>query len=179
MRIHVGAIGAELKDPGRVAYWSWRQGDKWCLATFVIRIPFQPDNARFHPIVIPDPILSIDHLVLTVSDIQAACDFYRRVLRAEVLEFSGGRRAIRCGRQKINLQLLGQETRNRAAVGSGDICLLSAWSIDEIVGHLECEGVRILEGPVRKEGATGPIMSVYFNDPDSNLIELSVCATGD
>ncbi len=122
-------------------------------------------------------ISSIDHVVLTVADIEASCDFFRRVLLAEVVTFAGGRKAIRFGSQKINLQTLGQEERNHAAAGSGDICLVSSWSMGQIVAHLERHGVRILEGPVQKSGATGPIQSVYINDLDGNVIEIGVYAS--
>ncbi|MFV0358710.1 VOC family protein [Tropicimonas sp.] len=114
----------------------------------------------------------IDHLVLTVGDIDRAVAFYTRVLRMECVTFAGTRKALMAGDQKINLQTLGQETRNRARVGSGDICLFTQISPDEIIAHLKREGVDILEGPVEKSGARGPIVSVYFNDPDGNLVEV-------
>lgn len=118
-------------------------------------------------------ILHLDHLVLTVRDIERAVAFYQRVLHLEPVTFGNGRRALRFGRQKINLQLLGQETRNHARVGSGDLCLITSWPLAEVIAHLQREQVKILEGPVRKSGASGPIESVYFNDPDGNLIEVS------
>jgi catechol 2,3-dioxygenase-like lactoylglutathione lyase family enzyme len=81
---------------------------------------------------------------------------------------------MRFGQQKINLQLLGQELRNHAMEGSGDLCLITKWNMDDVVTHLKACKVIILEGPVTKSGALGPIQSVYFNDPDNNLIEVSV-----
>ena len=118
-------------------------------------------------------ITGIDHVVLTVVDIEAAAIFYARVLGMRVETFSGNRMALHFGNQKINLQTLGQETRNYAAVGSGDISLTTQWHPKDVVAHLLDEGIKIVEGPVAKTGAQGPINSVYFNDPDGNLIEIS------
>ena len=87
--------------------------------------------------------------------------------------FAGGRTALRFGNQKINLQTLGQETRNHAGIGSGDLCLVTGRPLDEVTAHLKAEGGQILEGPVEKTGAGGPMTSVYFTDPDGNLIEVS------
>ncbi|XLM22279.1 VOC family protein, partial [Chromobacterium piscinae] len=117
-------------------------------------------------------ISHIDHLVLTVRDIEAAVAFYQRTLRLEALSFGNGRRALRFGNQKINLQMLGQETRNHAAIGCGDLCLIASVPLTEVMEHLKQEGVAIVEGPVTRSGAMGPITSVYFNDPDGNLIEV-------
>ena len=119
-------------------------------------------------------ISHIDHIVLTVTDIERSVEFYTRVLKMQALSFANGRRAVQFANQKINLQLLGQETRNSARVGSGDLCLISTWSLSEVMSHLAKEDVPIIEGPVQKSGAVGPIQSVYFLDPDSNLIEVSV-----
>lgn len=118
-------------------------------------------------------ISHIDHIVLTVRDIESAAEFYARVLKMEVITFAGTRKALKFGNQKINLQSLGQETRNFAGIGSGDICLITDMATDALVAHLTSEDVQIVEGPVTKSGATGPITSVYFNDPDGNLIEVS------
>lgn len=118
-------------------------------------------------------ITHIDHIVLTVRDIEASVAFYQRVLRMNAITFAGGRRALGFGRQKINLQTLGQETRNFAGIGSGDLCLVTEMEMDALLAHLATEGVAVLEGPVTKSGAQGPITSVYFNDPDGNLIEVS------
>ena len=119
-------------------------------------------------------ISHIDHVVLTVADIERSVAFYQRVLRMQAVTFAGGRRALAFGQQKINLQTLGQELRNRAGVGSGDLCLITDWPLADVMAHLAAEGVPLLEGPVAKSGAQGPIQSVYFNDPDGNLIEVSV-----
>lgn len=118
-------------------------------------------------------ISHIDHLVLTVSDIERSVAFYSSVLEMEAITFGSGRRALRFGNQKINLQLLGQEPRNRARVGSGDLCLITHWTLEQVVAQLRRHGVEIVEGPVTKSGACGPIESVYCLDPDMNLIEIS------
>ncbi|MDO5289837.1 MAG: VOC family protein [Pseudomonadota bacterium] len=118
-------------------------------------------------------ISHIDHIVLTVADIERAVAFYQRVLHMQPVTFAGGRRALAFGTQKINLQTLGQELRNRAATGSGDVCLITDWPTPRLLAHLATQGVTVLEGPVTKTGAQGPITSVYFNDPDGNLIEVS------
>lgn len=119
-------------------------------------------------------ISHIDHIVLTVTEIERSVQFYKRVLNMEELTFANGRKAVKFGNQKINFQLLGQEPRNRARVGSGDLCLVSTWPLDKVLSHLSEAGIEIIEGPVQKSGANGPIQSVYFLDPDSNLIEVSV-----
>jgi catechol 2,3-dioxygenase-like lactoylglutathione lyase family enzyme len=118
-------------------------------------------------------ITGIDHLVLTVRDNPAAAAFYRRVLLARVETFAGGRTALHFGNQKINLHNLGQETRNHAGIGAGDVCLVTDWPAARVIAHLTEQHVDILEGPVQKSGALGPIASVYFNDPDGNLIEVA------
>jgi len=117
--------------------------------------------------------LSIDHVVLTVRDIDDAVAFYTRVLGVEAVTFAQGRRALQIGDQKINLQVLGQEQRNNAAIGSGDLCLVRETADADVLAHLATQGVEVVEGPVTKSGARGPIVSIYFNDPDGNLIELA------
>ena len=118
-------------------------------------------------------ISHIDHVVLTVRDIERSVAFYSRVLGMEPVTFADGRRALRFGNQKINLQTLGQETRNYAGIGSGDLCLIVDRPLDEVASVLKREGVAIVEGPVDRAGAVGPITSLYINDPDGNLIELA------
>ncbi|MGV2988596.1 VOC family protein [Vibrio sp. E150_011] len=118
-------------------------------------------------------ISHIDHLVLTVSNIEESVRFYQRVLLMEAVSFANGRRAVKFGHQKINFQLLGQEPRNHARVGSADLCLITCWTLAEVAAHLVKEEVEIVEGPVKKSGAKGEITSLYFLDPDSNLIEIS------
>ena len=118
-------------------------------------------------------VTAIDHLVLTVRDIEASVDFYARALGIEAVSFGAGRRALQIGDQKINLQTLGMELRNYAGIGSGDVCLLTEAKLSDVVARLTAEGIAIVEGPVEKTGARGPFLSVYFNDPDGNLIEVS------
>jgi len=123
----------------------------------------------------------IDHLVLTVRDIDASCAFYARVLGMDVVTFAGGRKALAFGAQKINLHEAGREFEPKAHVptpGSADLCLIAAVPLNEAIAHLATCGVTIIEGPVTRTGATGPIRSVYFRDPDANLIEVSSYAAG-
>lgn len=118
----------------------------------------------------------LDHFVLTVRDIDASCAFYSRVLGMERVEFAGGRVALAFGAQKINLHPAGNEYDPKAAEpvpGAGDVCFIAATPIPDVVAHLHAEGVEIIEGPAPKSGALGPITSVYFRDPDGNLIEVS------
>jgi catechol 2,3-dioxygenase-like lactoylglutathione lyase family enzyme len=119
---------------------------------------------------------SLDHLVLTVADIDATIAFYVGVLGMEAVSFGAGRRALAFGRQKINLHPATAPLKPHAAQptpGSADLCLLSSVPVAEVVTHLGRLGVTIEEGPVLRTGATGPILSVYFRDPDGNLIEVS------
>ena len=118
-------------------------------------------------------ISHIDHIVLTVADIERSVAFYARVLGMQAVSFGNGRRALQFGQQKINLQTLGMEPHNHAAVGAGDVCLITDWPTARVLARLAAEGVPVLEGPVTKSGAQGPIESVYFNDPDGHLIEVS------
>ena len=118
-------------------------------------------------------ITAIDHIVLTVRDIEASSAFYKRVLGIETVTFGAGRKALAVGNQKINLHTLGMETRNHATIGSGDICLITDVTICQVQDQLTSQGVEIIEGPVERSGARGPITSVYFNDPDGHLIEVS------
>ncbi len=119
---------------------------------------------------------SLDHLVLTVRDIDASIAFYVDVLGMDAVSFGAGRRALAFGRQKINLHPAAAPLKPHAATpmpGSADLCLLTSTPIADVVAHLGRLGVSIEEGPVPRTGATGPILSVYFRDPDGNLIEVS------
>lgn len=118
----------------------------------------------------------LDHLVLTVRDVDATCDFYARTLGMQAITFGQGRRALRFGRQKFNLHQAGAEFKPNARTptpGSADFCLITTTPLAQVIAHLEHCGVEILEGPVAKTGATGAIESVYFRDPDDNLVEVS------
>lgn len=121
-------------------------------------------------------ISRIDHLVLTVRNIGATCDFYSSILGMEVTTFGAGRKALTFGCQKINLHEAGKEFEPKAekpTPGAIDLCLISNTALDEVVKHLNARGVPIVEGPVARTGATGRIASVYIRDPDQNLIEIS------
>lgn len=128
----------------------------------------------------------LDHFVLTVADVAATCAFYQRVLGMGVVSFqpAGGgapRFALTFGRSKINLHQRGQEFEPKARVpqsGSADFCLITKESLPAFVAHLQREAVPIEEGPVRRTGAEGTILSVYFRDPDGNLVEVSTYQTG-
>jgi catechol 2,3-dioxygenase-like lactoylglutathione lyase family enzyme len=119
---------------------------------------------------------SLDHLVLTVKDIEVTSDFYSRALGMEIVTFGDGRRALSFGSQKINLHLHGNEFEPKAqhpTPGSADLCFITSVPVSEVVTHLSSCRVAIIEGPIQRTGATGPILSVYFRDPDMNLIEVS------
>jgi len=118
----------------------------------------------------------LDHLVLTVRDVDATCSFYVRVLGMQIVTFGEARKALAFGRQKINLHQAGREFEPKAALptpGSADLCLITDVPLDEAIAHLTACAVAVVEGPVMRTGATGPIRSVYFRDPDGNLIEVS------
>ncbi len=118
----------------------------------------------------------LDHLVLTVADIDATCRFYGKVLGMEVVEFGEGRTALRFGGQKINLHQAGREFEPKArhpAPGSADLCFIVTTPLQQVIAHLEQCAVAIEQGPVQRTGASGPLLSVYLRDPDGNLIELA------
>ena len=119
----------------------------------------------------------IDHLVLTVADLATTCEFYSRVLGMETVTFgTENRKALAFGRHKINLHQAGQEfePKARAATrGSADFCLITETPLDEVIAHLRACDIEIIQGPVPKIGATGALLSVYFRDPDGNLLEVS------
>ena len=118
----------------------------------------------------------LDHLVLTVRDVETTCAFYARVLHMKPVTFAGGRRALSFGNQKLNLHSADAPIAPHAShptPGSADLCFITTTPIVEVVAHLHSLSVTITEGPVLRTGATGPITSVYFRDPDFNLIEVS------
>ncbi|WP_028402086.1 VOC family protein [Ectobacillus panaciterrae] len=121
-------------------------------------------------------INSLDHLVLTVKDISATCDFYTKVLGMEIVTFGEGRKALRFGQQKINLHESGKEFEpkaNKPTPGSCDLCFITDVPIEKVKEHLHVCMVDIVEGPVYRTGAIGKILSVYVRDPDRNLIEIA------
>jgi catechol 2,3-dioxygenase-like lactoylglutathione lyase family enzyme len=120
----------------------------------------------------------IDHLVLTVRDLDAALHFYERVLGARVVPPYMGRgpTAIAFGRQKINLHVAGKEFEPKATtptVGAGDFCLITEAPVEAVMEHLATGGIPVELGPVPRIGALGPMTSVYFRDPDGNLVEVA------
>ena len=119
----------------------------------------------------------LDHLVLTVKDIDATCGFYAAVLGMDIVTFGDNRKALACGSQRINLHQAGKEFEPKAhqpTPGSADLCFLVNTSLQDVMAHLHHCGVEIILGPVRRTGAAGELESVYFRDPDLNLIEVGV-----
>jgi catechol 2,3-dioxygenase-like lactoylglutathione lyase family enzyme len=124
----------------------------------------------------PPRIERLDHLVLTVTDVAATVAFYRRVLGFAELAYGDQRIALVFGSHKINLHPLGSAFEPRAArpaAGSADLCFVTSDAIEEVVEHVRACDVTIVEGPVRRTGALGPMTSVYVRDPDGNLIEIA------
>jgi catechol 2,3-dioxygenase-like lactoylglutathione lyase family enzyme len=121
-------------------------------------------------------VARLDHLVLTVADVDRTCEFYESVLGMRRITFGDGRTAMRFGDQKLNLHQHGNEVfpnARHAAPGTADLCFILETPIEQVVAELEAAGVPIELGPAEKDGALGPITSVYIRDPDENLIELS------
>jgi catechol 2,3-dioxygenase-like lactoylglutathione lyase family enzyme len=119
---------------------------------------------------------SLDHVVLTVQDIETTCEFYSHVLGMQVVTFAGGRKALQFGNQKINLHQRGKEFEPKAqhpTPGSADLCFLTSLPLEQVIAHLQSCRVALLLGPIERTGATKPLMSLYFRDPDGNLLEIS------
>lgn len=122
-------------------------------------------------------VFRLDHLVLTVASISASTEFYVKLLGMQTVTFGGGRTALAFGEQKINLHAVGSDIHPRAnapAPGSADLCFVLEGDLDDFAAHAQRCGVQIIEGPVKRTGALGPITSVYLRDPDKNLVEVSV-----
>jgi catechol 2,3-dioxygenase-like lactoylglutathione lyase family enzyme len=118
----------------------------------------------------------LDHIVLTTARTAECIDFYTRVLGMKFERFGQGRMALKFGVQKINLHEKGREFEPRATValpGTLDICFIASLPLDDVIARLAACNVPIIEGPVMKTGAQGPIRSVYVRDPDGNLVEIS------
>lgn len=122
----------------------------------------------------------IDHLVLTVRDIEQTADFYERALGLARERFRSPdgevRHALRFGSQKINLQDRATATPTKAQTptfGAGDFCLIAAAPLGAVIAHLAAQGIALLAGPVARTGALGPLRSIYFRDPDGNLVEVA------
>ena len=124
----------------------------------------------------PITLDSLDHVVLTVASIPDTIAFYERVLGMQSVEFKPQRFALHFGMQKINLHEVGtvvDPNVRHAAAGSGDLCFLTRVPLDDVIAHLQAEGVAIVQGPVGATGARHRLRSVYIYDPDENLIEIS------
>lgn len=121
-------------------------------------------------------ITHIDHLVLTVKNIDDSCNFYSLILGMDIVTFGEGRKALSFGQQKINLHEVGKEFEpkaDKATSGSADLCLITDFPLSDVTNHFNKLGVRIEKGPIERTGAIGPITSIYIRDPDGNLIEVS------
>jgi catechol 2,3-dioxygenase-like lactoylglutathione lyase family enzyme len=121
-------------------------------------------------------VRSLDHLVLTVRDLQATIDFYTRGLGMKEVSFGAGRKALAFGTQKINLHEAGKEFKPKAerpTPGSADLCFLTTTPVAQYAAHLAALGITVIEGPVARTGAVGPLLSIYVRDPDLNLIEIA------
>ena len=118
----------------------------------------------------------LDHIVLTTARTEQCIDFYTRVLGMKFERFGEGRMALKFGGQKINLHEKGREFEPKAtlaAPGTLDICFIAAVPLDEVIAQLAACRVKIIEGPVAKTGARGPLRSVYVRAPDGNRVEIS------
>ncbi|USA52992.1 VOC family protein [Acinetobacter sp. C32I] len=121
-------------------------------------------------------IRHLDHLVLTVADIEITCQFYQSALNFAVITFAENRKALQFGHQKINLHQVGKEFEPKALLptaGSADLCFIAETPLHEVIAHLQAQNIEIIEGPIERTGAMGKILSVYLRDPDQNLIEIS------
>jgi catechol 2,3-dioxygenase-like lactoylglutathione lyase family enzyme len=118
----------------------------------------------------------LDHLVLTVADVDRTCKFYQEILGFEPMTFADKRRALIFGRQKINLHRSGKEFEPRAlrpTAGSGDLCFIATTPLETVIQELRDKNIAIEVGPVARTGALGPMRSIYIRDPDQNLVEIS------
>lgn len=118
----------------------------------------------------------IDHIVLKVKSIRETSDFYQKHLGMEVIDLVNGRKALKFGLQKINLY----EASNAPTLPetkikdwNTNICFITTTPIEEVKTKLEKNGIKIIQGIVPKVGALGTIHSIYFQDPDNNLIEVA------
>jgi len=123
----------------------------------------------------------IDHIVLTTADEAACVDFYVNLLGMKLETFGANRKAFVFGNQKINLHVKGREFEPKAHLpvpGALDLCFIASVPLQQVIARLQEKGAAIIEGPVRRTGAKGPIESVYLRDPDLNLVEISAYLAG-
>ena len=121
-------------------------------------------------------ITHLDHLVLTVADIEVTCAFYHDVLGMSIQQFGDDRKALKFGHQKINLHQKGNEFEPKAyhpTPGSADLCFITTTPLNIVIRELQDKNIPIPQGPLERTGAVGKLLSVYFRDPDDNLIEVS------
>lgn len=121
-------------------------------------------------------IKDMDHITLTVTDLARSTRFYHEVFDMPVIETDDGRQTLLCGKQAIKLQLVDHPhlpVAGKPTPGSADFCFIVKDPLDDVKNHLESYYVDIVEGPVERNGAHGKIKSIYVNDPDNNLIEIS------
>ncbi|MBJ8896269.1 MULTISPECIES: VOC family protein [Citrobacter] len=124
----------------------------------------------------------LDHLVLTSNNEEACVHFYVELLGMRLETFAQGRKAFVFGNQKINLHIRGKEFEPKAHAptpGALDLCFITTRALEEVIATFQTHGVDIVEGPVARTGAMGPIRSVYVRDPDLNLIEIAVYPADD
>jgi catechol 2,3-dioxygenase-like lactoylglutathione lyase family enzyme len=121
-------------------------------------------------------VLRIDHIVLTVADVETTIAFYQRVLGMTAVSFAEGRRGLAFGDQKLNLHQAGREFEPKArkpTPGAIDLCFTTDVPLEEVAAHLRRQSIEIEHGPVDKVGARRALRSLYFRDPDGNLVEVS------
>ena len=131
----------------------------------------------------PVKVDALDHLVINVSDVARSAEWYAKILGMEIMVFDPGegkskRTSLMFGNQKINVRPKHADkiewfTGDHVAAGRDDLCFLTSSTPDEVVAHLNAHGVKIEEGPSKKQGARGTILSVCCRDPDGSLIEIS------
>ena len=131
----------------------------------------------------PVKVNALDHLVINVSDVARSTEWYAKILGMEIRVFDPGegrakRTSLVFGNQKINVRPKDADkvdwfTADHEAAGSDDLCFLTDSTPEAVIAHLKAQGVAIAEGPTKKQGARGTLLSVYCRDPDGSLIEIS------